>query len=752
MCSSYLIPQEVIQALHGTRIDDDYIITLNDNQNHISAHTPQDKITEIIEEEAESATANYHGVLKQVYSNAIHGFAAKLDSDGLQCALNDPRVESVEEDGIIQINVGSWGLDRIDDEDLPLNNSYKPTFGNGGEGVTAYIIDTGILASHEEFEDRATQEYNSAGGSNVDCNGHGTHVAGTIGAKMYGVASKAKLVGVKVLSCSGSGSYSGVIAGIDWVKANANKPATANMSLGGGKSAAVNAAVKGLVDSGVTTVVAAGNNNGDACKISPASEVSAITVGSTTKTDGRSSFSNWGACVDIFAPGSDITAPWIGSNDATRTISGTSMASPHVCGGVVLYLGKNPNLSPQGVLGMLLADSIADTITNVGNATPNKFLYVGSHQTPTVSPAPTSAPSVNPLLVEASDRVSEASLYELAYKLDVPDKPDFQQRVPYSPIEALPDELDITRIAYYMQLINKNNVIQWVWVSMDTFTKDILKIGVPTFRSKAIVQQDVLNLNIKSSLADINDYKGSGNIEFWPNNYGGSNIKKVKGATGNYDWGDERSGGGSYGSMQVHVADLSTTVFAFNRWNNRDSPDIGIGNADNTHTDWTFSQTGQSYVIKRLEVFVKSSETTNHPTTSPTKTKSSSPSIIPSSAPSVISPSHNDNDCKDLNKKACKSVKDKCIYGKNKVSGECKPKKAKYKHNCSLYRTSIECGGDNTKGLCEMRDGVCTHICNDLAEKSCKKYKNNFDNKKTCNAAKIKNPCKGCNPLSTCAS
>merc|ERR1719491_2205073 len=147
------------------------------------------------------------------------------------------------------------------------------------------------------------------------------------------------------------------------------------------------------------------------------------------------------------------------------------------------------------------------------------------------------------LLVEASDRVKEASMYELAYKLDVPDKTDFMQSVPYSPIDALPDELDITRIAYYMQLINEKNVIQWVWVSMDAFTEDILKIGVPTVGSKAIFQQDVLNLNIKSSLADINDYKGSGNIEFWPTNYGGNNIKKVKGATAIYDWGDERSGG-----------------------------------------------------------------------------------------------------------------------------------------------------------------------------------------------------------------
>jgi len=224
---------------------------------------------------------------------------------------------------------------------------------------------------------------------------------------------------------------------------------------------------------------------------------------------------------------------------------------------------------------------------------------------------PTMSPSVTPLLVKASDRVTEASLYQLAYKLDVPDNPDFQHSVPYSPIDALPDELAFARIAYYMQLINEEDVIQWVWVSMHAFTQDITKIGVPTFDSEAIFQQDVSNLNIKSSLADINDYVGPGNIEFWPNNYNRNNKKAVKGANDEiFDWGDEMSEGGTYGSMQVHVPDLSTTVFAFNRWNNWNNmgnSDIGIGNAPYEHTDWTFSHTGESYVIKRLEVFVKSS-------------------------------------------------------------------------------------------------------------------------------------------------
>jgi len=386
----YAASKEVIRALEGTFNDGQYILIMNTAESHISADMTQDEITKIIEEEAEIITADCHGVLKGVFSEAMEGFVVELDDDGVQYALNDPRIESVEEDGIMNINVGSWGLDRIDDEELPLDRSYYPTFGNGGDGVTAYIIDTGILATHNEFDGRATQVFNSAGGENTDCNGHGTHVAGTVGAKTYGVAPKVKLVGVKVLSCSGSGSYSGVIAGIEWVMKNAKKPATANMSLGGGKSVSVNTAIKNLVASGVTTVVAAGNNDGDACDKSPASELSAITVGSTNRRDMRSPFSNWGKCVDIFAPGSDITAPWIGNNDATITISGTSMASPHVCGGVALYLGKDPSLSPSDVADMLLKESIADTINDVRTGSPNQFLYVGSTKAPSSS---TKAPS-----------------------------------------------------------------------------------------------------------------------------------------------------------------------------------------------------------------------------------------------------------------------------------------------------------------------------------------------------------------------
>jgi len=343
-----------------------------------------------------------HGTVDTLFKH-LNGCKVIVDDVGKQNLLNSESVAIVEEDGIIQLEQdATWGLDRIDDVNLPLDKTYNPTFGNHGEGVTAYIIDTGVLASHDEFGDRATQEYNSSGdGKNFDCNGHGTHVAGTVGSNKYGVANKSKLVGVKVLTCSGSGSYSGVISGIEWVRTNANKPATANMSLGGGKSTAVNLAVKKLVESGVTTVVAAGNSNANACNYSPASELSAITVGATDSRDNRSSFSNYGTCVDIFAPGTSITAPWIGNDSALRTISGTSMASPHVCGGVALYLGQNNRLSPNEVVTKMLEDSIPNTITNVGTGSPNKFLYVGA-KNPTAPPAPTRVPTTAPTAPSSS--------------------------------------------------------------------------------------------------------------------------------------------------------------------------------------------------------------------------------------------------------------------------------------------------------------------------------------------------------------
>lgn len=264
----------------------------------------------------------------------------------------------------------TWGLDRIDTKapTTPLrdgNYNYVAT----GSGVTAYVIDTGILLSHPEFEGRAKFGINTAGGKNDDCNGHGTHVAGTIGGRVYGVAKKVNLVAVKVLNCRGSGTNSGVIAGVDWVATNAAGKASksvANMSLGGGVSSALDTAVTNLVGSGVTVVVAAGNSSADACNSSPARVPTAITVAASDINDSFATFSNRGPCVDIIAPGVSIKSSWI--NSSTNTISGTSMASPHVAGAVARYL-------QSGSAAGLIADS-TDVIKLVPSGTVNRFLYV----------------------------------------------------------------------------------------------------------------------------------------------------------------------------------------------------------------------------------------------------------------------------------------------------------------------------------------------------------------------------------------
>src|SRR3712207_561636 len=279
----------------------------------------------------------HRGQLKQVFRHALNGFTAELTPEAAEALANDPRVESVEEDGVVSASATQsnppWGLDRIDQRDRPLNAQYNYT--PTGAGVHAYVIDTGIRASHSQFGGRANGNgYTSIsdGNGTNDCNGHGTHVAGTIGGSTYGVAKGVTLHPVRVLDCQGNGTDSTVIAGVDWVAANRQLPAVANMSLGGGASTALDNSIQSLINSGVTTVVAAGNENQNACNVSPARVAAAVTVGSTTSTDARSSFSNWGTCVDIFAPGSSILSSWWTSDTATATIDGTSMASPHVAG------------------------------------------------------------------------------------------------------------------------------------------------------------------------------------------------------------------------------------------------------------------------------------------------------------------------------------------------------------------------------------------------------------------------------------
>ncbi|HEV8159023.1 MAG TPA: S8 family peptidase [Pyrinomonadaceae bacterium] len=321
----------------------------------------------------------YGGRIDKIFKHALNGFSVELNANQAERLSQDPRVEFVEEDGEVFANTtqtgATWGLDRIDQRDRPTdgNYNYTPT----GSGVNAYIIDTGIRRTHAQFGGRAFVGYDAIGdGQNSnDCNGHGTHVAGTVGGSTYGVAKAVRLYAVRVLNCTGSGSNSGVIAGVDWVKNNHVKPAVANMSLGGGASSALDTAVNNAIAAGVTFAVAAGNDNLDACNYSPARAVNAITVGSTTSTDARSSFSNYGTCLDIFAPGSSITSAWYTSDTATNTISGTSMASPHVAGVAALYLQNNTAASPSTVRNEIVNTASSGKLTSINTGSPNLLLY-----------------------------------------------------------------------------------------------------------------------------------------------------------------------------------------------------------------------------------------------------------------------------------------------------------------------------------------------------------------------------------------
>ncbi|QIQ07232.1 S8 family peptidase [Streptomyces liangshanensis] len=337
-----------------------------------------------------------------LYSKVLNGFAVPLTPIELRLIRQAPGVTSVEEDAKVSASgsmtaavpprtaalpsrtaaapprttlgpASTWGLDRVDQRKLPLDGTF--TTAGDGAGVNAYILDTGIDYGHSEFGGRATFGFDAVGDGRrgADCNGHGTHVAGTVGGTTYGVARKANLVSVRVLNCEGQGENSGVIAGLDWVARNAVQPAVLNGSVGGDKSTALNQVTNALHDRGVLPVLAAGNSAKDACGVSPASAPKAVTVGASDRRDAQADFSNWGTCVDLYAPGEDILSAKLGGGSVT--LDGTSMAAPHVAGVAVLYKEAHPTAAPAEVAGFLETASTKDVLSKLGKGSPDALLF-----------------------------------------------------------------------------------------------------------------------------------------------------------------------------------------------------------------------------------------------------------------------------------------------------------------------------------------------------------------------------------------
>lgn len=331
--------------------------------------------------DAEARSASGNGArVTHVYRNALRGFAAGVPEQALEGLRRNPRVEAVEPDAQATASPtqtsAPWGLDRIDQRSLPLSGTFS--YPNSGAGVSAYVLDTGILAGHTDFGTRLRAGYTAIadGRGTSDCNGHGTHVAGTVAGTTYGVAKAVLPVAVRVLGCDGAGAMSGVVAGLDWAAGDhaAGAPAVANLSLGGPATATLDAAVQGLIDDGVTVALAAGNSNLDACTTSPARTPAALTVGATDRTDTRASFSNFGTCLDLFAPGVAIASDWFTGPTATATLSGTSMAAPHVAGAAALLLGAQAALTPAQVAAQLVA-SAGPGVVGAGAGSPNRLLF-----------------------------------------------------------------------------------------------------------------------------------------------------------------------------------------------------------------------------------------------------------------------------------------------------------------------------------------------------------------------------------------
>jgi subtilisin family serine protease len=369
---------EIRQERSAKAVPGEYVIVLDDVG--LNKRQPSTVIS--------SLARGHQAKIKYRYSNTFRGFAAEMSRAQALRLSKNPAVSFVQQNQTVEAadlqSNPSWGLNRIDQRDLPLDGSYR--YDAAASNVRAYIIDSGIRTTHADFGGRAVWGVNTTGdGKDTDCYGHGTHVAGTVGGARHGVAKEVTLVAVKVLNCAGSGSFAGVAAGIDWVAGDhqPGEPAVANISLGSaGSDSATETAVRNSIADGVVFAIASGNSGSDACNFTPARVAEAITVNATTSTDRRAPFSNFGACTDLFAPGQGVTSAWSTSNNATATISGTSMAAPHVAGAAALVLSATPNATPATVTSQLLASTTLDKVTNPGTGSPNRLLYTGDATTP----------------------------------------------------------------------------------------------------------------------------------------------------------------------------------------------------------------------------------------------------------------------------------------------------------------------------------------------------------------------------------
>jgi subtilisin family serine protease len=337
---------------------------------------------------AAGSALRYGGRVTGTFSDAVRGFTVRMSATGARQLTAEPEVSYVEQDRIVSLAADepAWGLDRVDQRERELSGTYARA---SAAGVTAYILDTGVRISHREFGGRARYGYDFVDNDTVanDCNGHGTHVAGTVGGATFGVAGDIKIVSVRVLNCAGSASHSQIIAGVNWVTRNAVKPALVNMSLGGTASSALDTAVRNSIASGVSYVVAAGNNKVDACSTSPARVGAAVTVGATRSDDARASFSNHGSCLDLFAPGVEILSAYRTSDRAAAWMSGTSMAAPHVAGAAALYLARRPDATPAQVRDALVTAATRNVVTDARRGSPNALLYTGAFTGPVLAAA-----------------------------------------------------------------------------------------------------------------------------------------------------------------------------------------------------------------------------------------------------------------------------------------------------------------------------------------------------------------------------